>query len=143
MCSDFIWMIYANARPECNFCYAPHCNKIAPIFSNCPVWSNLGLGVYSKPSERSKMELFVKIINGFQLYSNQQNFHYMKKCFDMNLSPYLLILKGFFRGIFAKRLEVLKLVLKVLPYSKDSKERPYSRFCSCLVLTFFLKMANL
>ena len=56
----------------------------------------LGWGVYSKPSDRSKMELFVKIIQGFQFYSNQQNFHYMKKCFDMNLSPYLLILKGFF-----------------------------------------------
>ena len=103
----------------------------------------LDCGVYSKPSERSKMELFVKIIDGFQLYSNYENFHYMKKCLDMNLSPYLLILKGFFRGIFAKRLEVQKLVLKVLPCGKHSKERPYSRFCSCLALTFFLKMANL
>ena len=50
----------------------------------------------------------------------------------MNLSPYFLILKGFVRGIFAKRLEVQKLVLKVLSYGKDSKERPYSRFCAGL-----------
>ena len=55
----------------------------------------------------------------------------------MNLSPYFLILKGFVRGIFAKRLEVQKLVLKVLPNGKDSKERPYSRFCACLALMFF------
>ena len=26
-------------------------------------------GAYSKPSEKSKMKLFVKIIHGFQLYS--------------------------------------------------------------------------
>ena len=61
----------------------------------------------------------------------------------MNLSPYFLILKDFVRGIFAKRLEVQKLVLKVLPYGKDSKETPYSGFYACLTFTFSLKMADL
>ena len=67
----------------------------------------------------------------------------MKKCVDMNLSPYFLILKGFVRCIFAKRVEVQKLVLKVLLYGKDSEERPYSSFCACLTFTFSLKMADL
>ena len=61
----------------------------------------------------------------------------------MNLSTYFLILKDFVRSIFAKRLEVQKLVLKVLPYGKDSKERPYSSFCACLTFMFSLKMADL
>ena len=67
----------------------------------------------------------------------------MKKYLDMNLSPYFLILKNFVTGIFGKRLEVQKLVLKVLPYGKDPKGRAYSRFCADLNLTFSLKMADL
>ena len=54
-----------------------------------------------------------------------------------------MILKDFVRGIFAKRLEVQKLVLRVLLYGKDSKERPYSCFGACLTLTLSLRMADL